>query len=172
MAHQNAWLPIIHYPWPTSEMLKRDGPLFPVGHKCSLSLPGILGNFLKPPDPWTIGRNCFKLPLFLRENWMFTSPPFQHGVPYENCIPWLVVGGCGRALTKNMDCHWLIDTLPNPRRSDASFLCINCRWTHLITPSNGTEPSWTLCHCNHLDITKMVGQTWSIRRMLSNHDDE
>ena len=42
MAHQNAWLPITHYPWPTSEMLKRDGPFFPIGHKCSLSLPGIV----------------------------------------------------------------------------------------------------------------------------------
>lgn len=63
----------------------------------------------KPPDPWIIGWNCFKLPLFLRENWTFTSPPFQHGVPYENCIPWLVVGGCGRALTKKNGLslsHW------------------------------------------------------------------
>ena len=85
--------------------------------------------FFKPPDPWTIGRNCLKLPLFLRENWTFISPPFQHGVPYENCIPWFVVGGCGRALTKKV-----IDSL-TPCPIQGAVMPASCA-------SIADEPTW------------------------------
>lgn len=131
MAHQNAWLPIIHYPWPTREMLKRDGPFFLIGHKCSLSeIPGISCEFSQttgPMDHWTkvlqiatffpwkldihftpvpTWRSLWKLYTMVGGWWLWTGPRKKNGLSLSH---WHL------AQSKAQWCQLLVHQLPmNP----------------------------------------------------------